>query len=144
MSRRVFVGKAPNANAIGAAAASPSVKLKIVRFVDRSRRAEFRNGTSGARVLVTEVRYPDRGVAPFPLIVFAHGFNVTPDDYARLLDHWAQAGYVVAAPEFPVERPGAPGGPSQSDLGNESGDISFVISALTSRSSPLRTLIDPA
>ena len=123
------------------AAASP-VRLRTLRFVDRSRRAHFRNGASGPRVLVTEVRYPRRGNAPFPLIVFAHGFAETPHDYVRMLEAWARAGYIVAAPAFPLERPGAPGGPSRGDLDNEPGDLSFVISRLTARGNPLQALVD--
>jgi dienelactone hydrolase len=124
-------------------AASPiTVQLRMLRFVDHSRQAHFRNGTSGPRVLVTQLRYPDRAHAPFPLIVFAHGFSETPDAYARMLDAWVNAGYIVAAPAFPIERPGAPGGPSQSDLDNEPGDLSFVISRLTAPRSPVRELID--
>ena len=123
-------------------AASPTVQLRTLRFVDRSRRAQFRNGTSGPRVLVTEVRYPLRGHGPFPLVVFAHGFAETPDVYERMLETWARAGYIVAAPEFPVERPGAPGGPDRSDLNNEPRDLSFVISSLTAPGSPLRSLVD--
>jgi predicted dienelactone hydrolase len=93
--------------------------------------------------LPTYVRYPTRGRAPFPLIVFAHGFALRPSVYARLLDTWARAGYMVAAPVFPVERPSAPGGPDQSDLLNEPADISFVISRLASPAGPLRGLVDP-
>jgi dienelactone hydrolase len=125
-----------------AAGPSPLVQLRVLRFVDRSRRAQFRNGTSGPRVLVTEVRYPTRGHAPFPLIVFAHGFAETPDVYAGMLDTWVRAGYVVAAPIFPVENANAPGGPDESDLGNEPGDLSFVISRVTAPASPVRRLID--
>lgn len=123
-------------------ASSPSVQLRTLRLVDVSRLAHFRNGTSGPRVLVTAVRYPRGGHGPFPLVVFAHGFIETPDNYARLLNAWAGAGYVVAAPSFPVERPGAPGGPDRSDLGNEPADLSFVISRLIAPGSPVRTLID--
>jgi pimeloyl-ACP methyl ester carboxylesterase len=115
----------------------------VLRLVDRSRRAQFRDGTSAARALVTYVRYPSRGHGPFPLIVFGHGFALTTTIYARLFDTWARSGYVVAAPVFPVERPNAPGGPDQRDLVNEPRDISFVISRLLSPASPLRALIDP-
>jgi fermentation-respiration switch protein FrsA (DUF1100 family) len=38
----------------------------------------------------------DAGDGPWPLIVFAHGYNTTPQTYARLLRVWAAAGYVVA------------------------------------------------
>jgi dienelactone hydrolase len=130
------------AGAAAARGATPQVRLRVLRFVDTSRRAHFRNGTSGPRVLVTEVRYPTGGNGPFPLIVFAHGFTEIPDAYTRLLDTWVRAGYVVAAPIFPVESAHAPGGPSESDLVNEPGDISFVISRLTAASDPLRPLID--
>ena len=123
-------------------AGSPATRLRVLRFVDHTRSAHFRNGSAGPRVLVTEVRYPTRGRPPFPLVVFAHGFIETPGVYSRLLDAWVRAGYVVAAPIFPVESPTAPGGPSESDLVNEPGDLRFVISRLTSRESPVRGLID--
>jgi dienelactone hydrolase len=125
------------------AASPPRVQLRVLRFVDSSRHARFRNGTSGPRVLVTEVRYPVRGRGSFPLVVFAHGFAETPEAYAALLDVWARAGYIVAAPVFPVESPSAPGGPSESDLVNEPADLSFVISRLIAGSSPLHALVDP-
>ncbi len=124
------------------AAPSPSLQLRVLRFVDHSRRALFRDGRSGPRVLVTSVRYPRRDHA-LPLVVFAHGFALTPTVYARLLDTWARAGYVVAAPVFPVENTNAPGGPDRSDLANEPGDLRYVISRLTGPTSPLRRLIDP-
>jgi len=124
-----------------AGAASAPVGLRVLHLVDRSRVARFRNGAVRPRALTTFVRYPRTGCGPFPLIVFAHGFALAPGAYARLLDAWAAAGYVVAAPLFPVEQPHAPGGPSESDLLNEPGDIRFVISELLS--GPLRRLIDP-
>lgn len=120
-----------------------SVDRRVLRLVDDSRRAHFRNGASAPRVLVTDVRYPAQGQAPFPLLVFGHGFGLSPVVYTRLLDTWARAGYVVAAPAFPVERTDAPGGPDESDLVNEPGDISFVITRLTARAGPLNGLVDP-
>jgi len=90
---------------------------------------------------VTVVRYPRSG-GPYPLIVFAHGFALTPAAYDRLLRYWARAGYVVAAPVFPHENANAPGGPTQSDLPNEPRDISVVISRLLT--GVLADRIDPA
>lgn len=119
------------------------MRLRVFRFVDRSRAARFQNGTSGPRVLVTYVRYPSRGRGPLPLVVFAHGFALTPQEYVGLMDTWVRAGYVVAAPVFPVENANAPGGPDRSDLSNEPRDISFVISRLIGRQSPLQRLVDP-
>ncbi len=65
------------------------------------------------------VRYPSTCTDRCPLIVFGHGFAVTPAYYWRLLRSWAQAGYVVAAPVFPLENQHAPGGPNEADLANQ-------------------------
>ncbi len=97
------------------------------------------------------VDIPAAPVAPaatgFPLIVFGHGFAVTPAPYSRLLVAWARAGYVVAAPVFPQENANAPGGPREADLVNQPGDMSFVISSLLDATSPGLTgfagMIDP-
>jgi len=121
---------------------APSVRQRVLRLVDYSRQAHFRDGTSGPRVLVTYVRYPAHGRGPFPLIVFAHGFALTPQSYTRLLDTWVRAGYVVAAPVFPVENANAPGGPGESDIVNQPADMSFVISRLTASTSPFHALVD--
>jgi predicted dienelactone hydrolase len=95
---------------------------------------------------VTFIRYP-LVHRRFPLIVFGHGFAVTPGIYARLLDAWARAGFVVAAPLFPLGNANAPGGPNESDLVNQPGDMSFVITRLlglgTRREGPLAGRIDP-
>ncbi len=99
------------------------------------------------RSLVTVIRYPASAAGPLPLIVFGHGFAVTPRPYAALLDAWARAGYVVAAPVFPLENAGAPGGPNEADLVNQPRDMSFVITQLlrasAGRAGPLRGRIDP-
>jgi dienelactone hydrolase len=123
------------------------VGLRVFHFEDRSRIARFRNGTSGPRKLTTYVRYPGTGRGPFPLVVFCHGFALMPSAYTRLLDAWTRAGYVVAAPVFPVENAEAPGGPDEADLVNQPEDVSFVISQLLrldrSSQSRLHGLIEP-
>ena len=90
---------------------------------------------------------PAAANGPFPLIVFAHGFAVTPATYARLLQSWAHAGYVVAAPVFPLSNAHAPGGPDESDIVNQPRDMSFVISRLLESGGaapgPLAGLIEP-
>jgi dienelactone hydrolase len=121
----------------------PPFRLRVLRLVDHSRRAHFRNGTSGPRVLVTDVRVPTGGHPPYPLVVFGHGFALTPQSYAHLLDAWARAGYVVAAPVFPVENARAPGGPDRRDIVNEPGDLSFVVSRLAAPTTPLHRSVDP-
>jgi hypothetical protein len=68
------------------------------------------------------------------LIVFAHGFALVPGTYSALLDAWARAGYVVAAPIFPLTNADAPSGPNESDLKNQPRDVRFVISRLVALS----------
>ena len=140
-----------------------AVGLRVMRLVDPSRTIRLATGRREPRTLITYVRYPALGPpsgidvpnapparadGPFPLVVFGHGFAVTPALYARLLQSWARAGYVVVAPEFPLENAHAPGGPDESDLVNQPQDISFVISSLLAQSNvgsgPLAGVIDPA
>lgn len=116
--------------AAGEAAAAGPIGVDVFRFVDHGRTAHFRNGTVAPRALLTYVRYPKGVRRPLPLIVFGHGFASTPTVYAPLLDAWARAGYVVAAPVFPVESANAPGGPDEADLVNQPADMSFVITRL--------------
>ena len=141
-------GSAATTGVTTATSAPAPIGLRVLRLVDRSRVAVFRDGRSGPRTLVTYVRYPRSGGGPFPLIVFGHGFALLPGSYAKLLNAWTRAGFVVAAPVFPVENEHAPGGPDENDLGNQPGDMSFVISRLLASSanprSPLHGLIDPA
>lgn len=128
-----------------AAAAKPHARVRrrpvgvatmVLHLVDRARTVSV-SGHLVARSLETVIRYPTGLRGPFPLIVFGHGFAVSPAPYARLLDAWTRAGYVVAAPVFPLENDHAPGGPDEHDLVNQPRDMSLVISAL-SGASPAR------
>jgi dienelactone hydrolase len=138
-----------------------SVGARVLQFVDPTRTVHNAAGQSEPRVITTIVRYPSVGTTaavtsagnqasgpPFPLIVFGHGFAVTPAPYSLLLDAWTRAGYVVAAPVFPLENAGAPGGPNEHDLVNQPADMSLVITRLLSaaraRSGPFAGLIDPS
>ncbi len=42
---------------------------------------------------------PDRNAKPYPLVVFSHGFALSPIVYSTLVEHYASQGYVVLAPE---------------------------------------------
>lgn len=121
------------------------VGLRLATLVDARRRIRLPGGRMVPRKLITLVRYPALGsrssgdelnaaparrLGPRPLIVFGHGFAVTPTPYARLLRAWVRAGYVVAAPVFPLENAYAPGGPNEADLVNQPADMSLVISRL--------------
>ena len=122
-----------------------AVGIRTLTFVDSSRTVRFPGHAPSPRTLVTVIRYPaagpvsgvdvpgaapDRAAGPFPLVIFGHGFAVTPGPYAALLQAWARAGYVVAAPIFPLGNANAPGGPNESDIVNQPRDMSFVISRM--------------
>ncbi len=130
-----------------------AVGLRTVTFVDSTRTVRQASASPRPRTLVTLVRYPAGGAATggdhpgavpihrrggFPLIVFGHGFAVTPLIYAPLLRSWTRAGYVVAAPFFPLENAAAPGGPDESDLVNQPRDVSFLITRLLALGSASR------
>ena len=124
------------------------IVLRVLRLVDESRTIRLPDGHVVARPVTTYLRYPRSGSGPWPLVVFGHGYAATPGIYAHLLRTWALAGYVVAAPLFPLGNANAPGGPDESDIVNQPRDIRFVISQLlaasASRASPLRGLADPS
>lgn len=58
---------------------------------------------SGSRTTATRGAKPDYRGGPFPVIVFAHGFDTLPSTYMPLLTSWVRAGFVVVAPLFPDE-----------------------------------------
>lgn len=154
----------PVAHATSAYAASSlpavSVGLETCTFVDHSR-GVLNFGTkpysllSSSRTLPTEIRYPTKYVANapgeqpgalplasstgYPMIVFAHGYDVTPDIFAPLLDAWVRSGFVVVAPLFPDEKTSAVaaqhGANTEGDLVNEPADLAFVTRAVLQASS---------
>ena len=110
-----------------------AVGVRTETFVDSSRPTDPSNGAPGkpSRTLRTLVLYPAQGeasdrdvpdappaaeAAPFPLIEFSHGFTASGPAYTLLLRQFAAAGYVVAAPTFPLSSGGTPGGPNVSRL----------------------------
>ncbi|HET9124986.1 MAG TPA: hypothetical protein VFN65_08890 [Solirubrobacteraceae bacterium] len=122
-----------------------AVGLRVLHIVDHSRTIVLPGGRRVPRPITTIVRYPATGpprgpdlrgapaartAGPFPLVVFGHGFAQTPAVYAQLLRAWAAAGFVVAAPVFPLENAHAPGGPDERDLENQPQDMRVVIDRL--------------
>jgi dienelactone hydrolase len=107
-----------------------TIVKRYALFIDHSRFVRVPGHGRQPRRLLTVIRYPTHATGPFPLVVFGHGFAVTPAIYHRLLRAWAEAGYVVAAPVFPLGNANAPGGPNESDIVNQPRDMSFVITRL--------------
>lgn len=133
-------------------------------FVDTHRPTAANGGAPGhpERSLPTIVFYPAQGRAvasatenapsdtrdgPYPLIVFGHGLGSGGAEYRGLLERWAAAGYVVAAPQFPLTHAGTAGGLDPSDYVNQPGDLSYVITAVLrasgEKSGRLAGLVDP-
>jgi predicted dienelactone hydrolase len=50
------------------------------------------------RDLSIDIEYPTRGVGPFPLIIFSHGYGGASSGYEGLAAYWASYGYIVARP----------------------------------------------
>jgi predicted dienelactone hydrolase len=73
---------------------------------------------------------PDRVGAPFPLLVFSQGYDLSVSAYTSLLEAWASAGFVVAAPTYPHTDPSAPAALDESDIVNHPADLRFVITSL--------------
>jgi dienelactone hydrolase len=128
----------------GAPARTYAVGTRVETWVDTSRPTPANGdfGGSPSRTLRVRFWYPAEGArtadprdgapaarhgAPFPLLVFSHGFTGTPEAYAALAAEVARHGYVVAAPRYPLSSRDAPGGPTIADLANQPADASFVI-----------------
>jgi poly(3-hydroxybutyrate) depolymerase len=132
-------------------------------FVDDTRPTPANGSFAGApnRTLHTTIYYPargkpggavvpdatpDRGRGPYPLVLFSHGSNSFGAEYEPLLRQWASAGYVVAAPDYPLSKENAPGGSTVADLAQQPADAHFVIDRMlalsTKRSAPLAGTVD--
>jgi len=99
------------------------------------------------RMLPTVVRLP-HGDSPSPLVVFSHGLGSSPGRFTRLLDHWAAAGFVVVAPQFPLTSDANPNHNLEvDDQENLPADISAVLDgvldATSRRGNPREGRIDP-
>jgi predicted dienelactone hydrolase len=121
-----------------------AVGVATLTLVDESRPTDANGSYAGAdsRTLVTEVWYPaegsvgeleirdaplDRSKAPYPLIVFSHGYTGIRRQSTTYTSHLASHGYVVVSPDYPLTNLAAPGGPRLSDVLNQPGDVSFLI-----------------
>jgi fermentation-respiration switch protein FrsA (DUF1100 family) len=107
------------------------IQEATVTLTDPSRETPARGDVAGhaGRTLVTIIRSPIGALGPLPLVVFAHGWNSNPSVYEDLLDTWAAAGFLVAAPTFPDSTDTLPGSPV-SNYPEQARDMSFVISSL--------------
>jgi len=120
------------------------VGVTTLTLVDESRPTDANGSYAGAdsRTLVTEVWYPaemetqttearnaalDLSQAPYPLIVFSHGYTAVRRQAVYYTSHLASHGYIVISPDYPLSNGMAPGGPRSGDVLNQPGDVSFLI-----------------
>jgi dienelactone hydrolase len=83
-------GTVPRAQA-KAADAGPEVVTRVVQFA-----------RGPGRPLPTTLWYAgDLTAGRHPIVLFSHGLNGLPGQFAPLATGWARAGYVVAAPTYP-------------------------------------------
>ena len=122
-----------------------AVGTRFETFVDRSRPTDStaESEAKPERTFETLVTYPAAGSpgraassgapaapgGPFPLVVFSHGSGVSsPVRYELLFNAWAAAGYVVAAPKYPLSSTSLPN--ASGDAVNQPADVSFLISEM--------------
>jgi predicted dienelactone hydrolase len=115
--------------------------VRHTTFVDKSRPTSSPGNAaySPDRVLPTDLYIPTAST-PRPLIMFSHGYHGAPRKFTQLLSDWAAAGYIVAAPRFPLTSDRGAPYDSVADLVNQPGDISFILTQLLH--GPLRSKID--
>jgi dienelactone hydrolase len=118
-------------------------------FVDQSRPTDANGNNAPAqptRTLFTAIYYPAKSAptdkpvenapantknGPYPLILFSHGLGARGVFYEDVIKTWVSAGYVIAAPDYPLSNNRAAGGVNfgraVGDTKNQPGDATFVI-----------------
>jgi poly(3-hydroxybutyrate) depolymerase len=109
------------------AATRGAVTEQRVQYVDRTRSTvSHRTVLARSRTLPTWLLTPT-APGPHPLVVFAHGYDVTPLTYSHLLHAWANAGFIVAAPYFPLTNPSAGRWLDEADVDHQPTDAAFIL-----------------
>lgn len=105
----------------------------------RSTDANCQHGVLPYRALGVRFWWPTAS-GRWPLIVLAPGYGAGGATYDVLGRDLASAGYVVAAPKFPLSGPGPC--PTSADIPNQPGDVSHVITYVLEGSSPVSDRVD--
>jgi len=109
--------------------AGADVTTYQVTLVDPSRPTDATSvlPASDERTLETTIAFPTDAKKRLPLIVLAHGLDGNPGKFKILMSAWAAAGYVVAAPQFPLTNDLKEGESLVPDYENQPADVSFTI-----------------
>nr|MBA3606272.1 hypothetical protein [Acidimicrobiia bacterium] len=137
---------APASTVVATTAAAATMSVVQLDLLDVSRPTAGTKGVpaSTTRALPTTVYLPAAN-EPAPLVVLAHGAGGAPEKFTELAGFWADSGYVVAAPRFPLtnDRVGAV---VVADFPEQGRDVRFVIdevlAASGSGSGPLAGRVD--
>lgn len=105
------------------------------KAVDTARKTQANNDFAGrdARVLKGKIWRPEGLQKPRPLLVYSHGFMSFHTEGTYLVRFLASHGYTVVAVNYPLTNFFAPGKPLVSDVVNQPGDVSFLITTLLQR-----------
>jgi predicted dienelactone hydrolase len=145
------------------ASAAPNGEQSLARFtpgphhvvtdkldlVDDTRKTQPNNEYPGrdGRVLKGELWRPEKLTQPGPLLIYSHGFMSFHQEGLYLVRFLASHGYTVAAVDYPLTNYFAPGKPLVTDVVNQPGDVSFLITKLLERNDDphdvLHGTIDP-
>ncbi|MDQ7907241.1 chlorophyllase [Phytohabitans sp. ZYX-F-186] len=117
---------APPAPAVTSTAPAPAATGRAPRqtFEVDTRQLRLRRGAD--RPLPVTIWYPDADAGRLPVILFSHGLTGRPGDYAPLLERWASAGFVIAAPVYPHTSGGAERFDAL-DVVNQPADATYVL-----------------
>lgn len=130
-----------------------SGKYKVIvddfKAIDETRKTQANNDFAGrdVRVLKGKVWRPEGLQTPGPLLVYSHGFMSFHQEGQYLTRFLASHGYTVVAVDYPLTNFFAPGKPLISDVVNQPGDVSFLITTMLKRNADkndaLFNTIDP-
>jgi len=112
------------------------VSHQSISWVDTSRptmpNLDFKGRDS--RELKGRIWFPtDREGAPYPLVIYSHGYMSQYKEGEYILEFLASHGYVAVSVDFPLSTGSSPGGAVLSDIVNQPGDVSFLIDQMLSR-----------
>ena len=127
---------------------APAYKSTAAKAVTGPVDVTLKDETRDKSLPVT-IWYPSTG-RNYPVIIFSHGAGGSPTGYAKLLEYWAEHGYVVIAPTHADAQHGglfdvksaldSTGSPE--DRVNRVADVTFLVGALNSIAAKIPQLKD--
>jgi pimeloyl-ACP methyl ester carboxylesterase len=96
----------------------------------------------GSREFKGRIWFPaDKDGAPYPLVVYSHGYMSQYKEGEYLLDFLASHGFVAVSVDFPLSNGSSPGGAVIADITNQAADVSFLIDQMLARSKQPENLL---